>query len=124
MRVAGDAIVAPQHLVTVAAPVDGNVTAVYAHEGQHVSAGDALGAMSDWVWRTDLAAAESKYQQAILVMQNDLAHGAAQAGDLPAREGAQLERRTAGREQRRRREDPQARCGVTQGRLAPLLPDG
>ncbi len=81
MRVAGDAIVAPQHLVTVAAPVDGNVTAVYAHEGQNVSAGDPLGAMSDWVWRTDLAAAESKYQQAILVMQNDLAHGAAQAGE-------------------------------------------
>ena len=28
MRLAGDAVVAPQHLVTIAAPVDGNVTAV------------------------------------------------------------------------------------------------
>ena len=80
MRVSGDAVIAPQHLVTIAAPVDGNVTGVFAHEGQRVAAGDVLGAMNDWEWRTDLAASEAKYQQAILVMQNDLAHGAPQAG--------------------------------------------
>lgn len=80
LRVAGDAVVAPQHLVTVAAPVDGNVAAVYAHEGQHVSAGEALGAMYDWQWRTDLAASEAKYQEAMLMMQNDLAHQSAQSG--------------------------------------------
>jgi RND family efflux transporter MFP subunit len=80
MRIAGDAEVTPQHLVTVAAPVDGNVTAVYAHEGQRVNSGDILGAMNDWQWRADLASAEAKYQQAMLVMQNDLAHGAAQSG--------------------------------------------
>ncbi|HLY43144.1 MAG TPA: efflux RND transporter periplasmic adaptor subunit [Terracidiphilus sp.] len=80
LRVAGDAVVAPQHLVTIAAPVDGNVDAVYAHEGQHVSAGETLGAMNDWQWRTDLAASEAKYQEAMLVMQNDLAHESAQAG--------------------------------------------
>ena len=80
MRVSGDAVIAPQHLVTIAAPVDGNVTAVFAHEGQRVAAGDVLGAMNDWEWRTDLAASEAKYQQAMLVMQNDLAHGSAQAG--------------------------------------------
>lgn len=80
MRIGGDAVVAPQHLVTIAAPVDGNVTAVYAHEGQRVSAGEVLGAMNDWQWRADLASTEAKYQQAMLVMQNDLAHGAAQAG--------------------------------------------
>ena len=73
-------MVAPQHLVTVAAPVDGNVEAVYAHEGQRVAAGDVLGALNDWQWRTDLAAAEAKYQQAELVMENDLARGSAQAG--------------------------------------------
>ena len=39
MRIGGDAVVAPQHLVTIAAPVDGNVTPVYAHEGQRVTAG-------------------------------------------------------------------------------------
>jgi RND family efflux transporter MFP subunit len=80
MRIAGDAIVAPQHLVTVAAPVDGNITAVYAHEGQRVQTGDVLGAMNDWQWRADLASAEARFQQAMLVMQNDLAHGAAQSG--------------------------------------------
>ena len=51
MRVTGEAIVAPQHIVTIAAPVDGNVTQVFAHEGQRVVAGDVLGAMNDWQWR-------------------------------------------------------------------------
>ena len=73
-------VIAPQHLVTIAAPVDGNVTAVFAHEGHTVAAGEILGAMNDWEWRTNLAASEAKYQQAMLVMQNDLAHGSAQAG--------------------------------------------
>jgi len=80
MRVAGDAVVAPQHLVTIAAPVDGNVTSVYAHEGQRVSSGEVLGAMNDWQWRADLASTEAKYQQEMLVMQNDLSRGAAQSG--------------------------------------------
>ena len=64
---------APGH---IAAPVEGNVTAVYVHEGQHVSAGQVLGALNDWQWRTDLAAADAKYREATLVMENDLAHGA------------------------------------------------
>jgi len=80
MRIGGDAAVAPQHMVTIDAPVDGNVTTVYAHEGQRVAAGEVLGAMNDWQWRADLASTEAKYQQAMLVMQNDLAHGAAQSG--------------------------------------------
>jgi RND family efflux transporter MFP subunit len=80
MRISGDASVAPLHLVTIATPVEGNVTAVYAHEGQRVAAGDVLGTMNDWQWRTDLAAAEAKHQEAALKMENDLAHGAAQAG--------------------------------------------
>jgi RND family efflux transporter MFP subunit len=80
MRVTGEATVAPQHMATIAAPVDGNVEAVYAHEGQRVAAGDVLGALNDWQWRTDLAAAEAKFQQAEQVMENDLAHGTAQAG--------------------------------------------
>ncbi len=80
MRITGDAVVAPQHLVTIAAPVDGNITSVYAHEGQRVAQGDVLGAMNDWQWRAELASTEAKYQQAMLVMQNDLARGAAQSG--------------------------------------------
>jgi RND family efflux transporter MFP subunit len=80
MRVTGDATVAGQHMVTIAAPMDGNVQTVYAHEGQRVNAGDLLGALNDWQWRSDLAAAEAKYQEAMLAMQNDLARGAPQAG--------------------------------------------
>jgi multidrug resistance efflux pump/transcriptional regulator with GAF, ATPase, and Fis domain len=80
LRVTGNAIVAAQHLVTVAAPVDGSVEAVYAHEGQRVAAGEVLGKLNEWQWRTDLATAEAHYKQAELLMENDLAHGAAQAG--------------------------------------------
>jgi len=80
MRVTGNATVAPQHLVNVAAPVDGNVEVVFAHEGQRVAAGDVLGKLNDWQWRADLATSEAKYQQAMLTMGDDLAHGSAQAG--------------------------------------------
>ena len=80
MRVAGEAVVEAQHLATVAAPVDGNVDKVYVHEGQRVAAGEVLGALNDWQWRTNLAAAEAKYQQALLEMEDDLAHGSARAG--------------------------------------------
>jgi multidrug resistance efflux pump len=80
MRVTGDATVAGLHLVTIAAPMDGNVQTVYAHEGQRVNAGDLLGSLNDWQWRSDLAAADAKYQEAMLVMQNDLSRGAPQAG--------------------------------------------
>jgi len=80
MRISGEATVAPQHLVTIAAPVDGNVSAVFAHEGQRVSAGDLLGTMNDWQWRMDLASSEAKYRAAELGMENDLARGSASAG--------------------------------------------
>ena len=80
MRVAGNAVIAPQHIVTVAAPVEGNVEAVYAHEGQRVAAGDLLASLNDWQWRTDLAASQARYQTSELAMENDLAHGAPQAG--------------------------------------------
>ena len=80
MRVAGDAVVEAQHLATVAAPVEGNVDKVYVHEGQRVAAGEVLGSLNDWQWRANLAAAEAKYQQALLAMEDDLAHGSARAG--------------------------------------------
>jgi multidrug resistance efflux pump/transcriptional regulator with GAF, ATPase, and Fis domain len=81
MRVSGDAVVAAQHLVTIAAPADGNVSMVAAREGQRVAAGDLLGAMNDWQWRADLAAAEAKYHAAQLAMEASLARGSAQAGE-------------------------------------------
>lgn len=79
-RLKGQATVAPQHLVTIAAPVEGTVTAVAAHEGQLVQAGEVLGSMNDLQWRSELASAEAKSQAALLTMQADLARGAAQAG--------------------------------------------
>jgi GAF domain-containing protein len=80
MRLAGDAVVEPQHTVTVAAPVDGNVDKVYAHEGQRVAASEVLGALNDWQWRANLTAAEAKYQQALLTMEDDLAHSSVRSG--------------------------------------------
>ena len=80
MRVSGAAVIAPQHLVTIAAPADGNVVSVMAHEGQHVSAGDLLGSMNDWQWRADLAAAQAKYRTAELDMEASLARGSERAG--------------------------------------------
>ncbi|HZB88412.1 MAG TPA: efflux RND transporter periplasmic adaptor subunit, partial [Terracidiphilus sp.] len=80
MRVSGDAVVEPQHLVTLATAAEGNVDKVYAHEGQRVAAGEVLGTLNDWQWRANLAAAEAKYQQALLTMEDDLAHGNPRAG--------------------------------------------
>jgi RND family efflux transporter MFP subunit len=80
MRLAGDAVVEPQHTVTVAAPVDGNVGKVYAHEGQRVAASEVLGTLNDWQWRANLTAAEAKYQQALLTMEDDLAHSSVRSG--------------------------------------------
>ncbi|HEY3705397.1 MAG TPA: GAF domain-containing protein [Terracidiphilus sp.] len=80
MRVSGVAVIVPQRVITVAAPVDGNVEKVFAHEGQRVSAGEILGTLNDWQWRASLAAAEAKYQQALLAMEDDLAHSSPRAG--------------------------------------------
>jgi RND family efflux transporter MFP subunit len=66
--------------VTIAAPAEGNVTEVFAHEGQRVAAGQVLGAMNDLQWRMDLSSAEARYRAAMLTMEADLARGAAQAG--------------------------------------------
>ncbi len=81
MRVSGEATVEPQHVVTIAAPADGNVEAVAVREGQRVIAGQQLGTMNDWQWKADLATAQAKYEAAELGMEASLAGGSAQAGD-------------------------------------------
>jgi transcriptional regulator with GAF, ATPase, and Fis domain/multidrug resistance efflux pump len=81
MRVSGEAMVEPQHLVTIAAPADGNVATVVAREGRRVMAGELLGSMNDWQWKADLAAAQAKYGAAELNMESSLARGSAQAGE-------------------------------------------
>jgi GAF domain-containing protein len=81
MRVSGNAQVAPQSMVTLAAPVEGTIANVYAREGQHVSRGEVLGTMDDWAWRNQLTAAQARYEAAMLAMQGDLARHSPQAGE-------------------------------------------
>jgi len=81
LRISGAAVVAPQSVVTLAAPVEGTVARIYAREGQHVSQGEMLGTMDDWLWRNQLIAAQAKYEAAVLAMQGDLARRSAQAGE-------------------------------------------
>jgi RND family efflux transporter MFP subunit len=81
LRISGPAVVAPQSVITLAAPVEGTVANVYAREGQHVSRGEVLATMDDWSWRNQLAAAQAKYEAAMLAMQADLATHSAHAGE-------------------------------------------
>ncbi len=81
LRVSGTAVVAPQSVATLAAPVEGTIANVYAREGQHVSRGEVLATMDDWSWRNQLTAAQAKYEAAMLAMQGDLAHHSAKAGE-------------------------------------------
>ncbi len=80
LRISGTAVVAPQSVATLTAPVEGTIANVYAREGQHVSRGEVLATMDDWAWRNQLTAAQAKYEAAMLAMQGDLAQHSAQAG--------------------------------------------
>jgi RND family efflux transporter MFP subunit len=81
LRVSGVATVAPQSVVTLAAPVDGTIATVYAREGQHVKQGEVLATMDDWMWRNQLTAAQARYEAAVLAMQGDLARHTGQGGE-------------------------------------------
>lgn len=81
LRVSGVAVVAPQSIITLAAPVEGTIANVYAREGQHVSRGEVLGTMDDWSWRSQLSAAQARYESAMMAMQGDLARHSPQAGE-------------------------------------------
>ncbi len=80
MRVSGTATVAPQHIVTVNAPVEANVQHVFAQEGQAVSKGDVMASLDDYSWRADLIASQARYEAAALTTQSDLARQSPQAG--------------------------------------------
>ncbi len=80
LRLKGAAMIGPQHIVTIAAPVEGNVANVFAREGERVRAGQVLGNLDNWAWKADLASAQAKYQAAMLAMENDLAAGSPKAG--------------------------------------------
>jgi RND family efflux transporter MFP subunit len=80
LRLAGTATVAAQHKVAIAAPVDGAVQAVVAHEGQRVRVGQPLASMNEAQWQMDLASARAKLRTSMLAMQADLSRGSAAAG--------------------------------------------
>jgi RND family efflux transporter MFP subunit len=72
LRVDGDAVVAPVRRALVQPEVEGVISRVLVHEGENVQRGQALAEMESWNFRSALAAAESKYESAILKMNQAL----------------------------------------------------
>jgi RND family efflux transporter MFP subunit len=73
LRVDGDAVVAPVRRALVQPEVEGVVGKVFVREGQHVQKGQPLAEMEAWNFRSALAAADSRYQTAMLEMNKALA---------------------------------------------------
>jgi len=73
MRVDGDAVVSPGRRALVEPEVAGVVGKVFVREGERVQKGQALAEMEAWNFRSALAAAESKYETAMLEMNKALA---------------------------------------------------
>ena len=73
MRLVGDAVVAPLHRAQVQPEVEGVVQKVFVHEGEHVAQGQVLAEMAPWNFQSAVAAAQAKYQSALLQMNRALA---------------------------------------------------
>jgi RND family efflux transporter MFP subunit len=73
LRVDGDAVVAPLHSAQIQPEVEGVVSKVYVHEGDHVTQGQVIAELADWEARSVLAQAQAKYQTALLQMNRSLA---------------------------------------------------
>jgi HlyD family secretion protein len=69
----GDAVVAPGRRALIQPEVEGVVGKVFVHEGQAVQKGQALAEMEAWNLRSALAEAQSKYETAMLQMNQALA---------------------------------------------------
>lgn len=81
MRLAGDAIVAPVHRAQVQPEFEGVVGKVFVREGQAVKRGQVIAQMESWDRQTALAAAQARYQTALLQMNHALAtNDGAEAG--------------------------------------------
>ncbi len=81
MRLAGDAVVAPVHRAQVQPEFEGVVEKVLVHEGEAVKRGQAIAEMESWERQTALAAAQARYQTALLHMNHALAtNDGAEAG--------------------------------------------
>jgi RND family efflux transporter MFP subunit len=73
MRVDGDATVAPGQRAQVQPEFEGTVAKVFVHEGDVVKRGQILAEMDAWELRSAVAAAEARYQAALLQMNHSLA---------------------------------------------------
>jgi RND family efflux transporter MFP subunit len=73
MRVAGDALVAPQSSAEIQAEVEGVVHKVYVHEGDRIAKGTVLADLNDWDYRAVLAAVQAKRETALAAMNRALA---------------------------------------------------
>ena len=81
MRLAGDAVVAPVHRAQVQPEFEGVIGKVFVHEGEPVKRGQTLAEMETWDRQTALAAAQARYQTALLEMNHALAsNDGAEAG--------------------------------------------
>jgi len=81
MRLAGDAVVAPVRRAQVQPEFEGVVGKVLVYEGERVKRGQVLAEMESWDRQTALAAAEARYQTALLQMNHALAsNDGAEAG--------------------------------------------
>jgi RND family efflux transporter MFP subunit len=73
MRLDGDAVVGPGQRAQVQPEFEGVVEKVFVHEGQAVKRGQVLAEMDAWDERSAVAAAQSKYEAALLQMNHALA---------------------------------------------------
>jgi len=81
MRLAGDAVVAPVRRAQVQPEFEGVIGKVFVHEGQAVKRGQVIAEMESWDRQTALAAAQARYQTAMLQMNHALAtNDGAEAG--------------------------------------------
>jgi RND family efflux transporter MFP subunit len=74
MRVEGHATVAPQRTAQVQVEADGVVRAVHVREGDPVKRGTILAELEDWDYRSALAGAEAKRQEALAQVNQALAN--------------------------------------------------
>jgi RND family efflux transporter MFP subunit len=81
MRVAGTALVAPQRKAAIQAPFDGVVRRVLVHEGDTIRNGDVLAELEDWEYRSAIATAQARREEALAKMNHALAvNDGAEAG--------------------------------------------
>ena len=81
LRVDGPALVAPAHSALVQPAIAGVIRQINVREGQEVKSGAVLGQLADWQYRSELAAAQAKYETAVAQMDRALAaNDGAQAG--------------------------------------------